>query len=508
MAETARVAVADRSPADVRVDALVVPVLDGPAPGPGLREVAEALGTDLLRMLRRRGWSGRGAEALAVPTQGRLAAETVILVGIGPRLPADPSAVRDAATTAARSLGGARTLATTVPQAGSDPRAAAEAFVEGLVLGGFRFDRYRRHPVAPSPDEPWRLSKTTLLMPREDRVEAVAGARRGEVLARAANWARDLVTTPAGDATPEALAEETRAMAERTGIRCRVWTHTRLSREGFGGVLGVGRGSSRTPRMVELEYGHRRGRPLALTGKGITYDSGGLVLKKPAELEWMKSDMAGAAAVLATFRAIAELGIDTRLVAALPFADNMTGSDAIHPGDVLTHRGGRTSEVVDTDSEGRLVVADALAYLCERNPAAVVDVATLTDAGGLGDGLWAVLGTDPVLVGELLEAGRAAGDPGWELPLPDAYVDLLRSAVADIRNAPSEGADTTVMAALYLRAFVGDVPWAHLDVGSTAWMERETDRWPKGATGSPTRTLIRWIAARAASDGAENPASG
>jgi leucyl aminopeptidase len=232
------------------------------------------------------------------------------------------------------------------------------------------------------------------------------------------------------------------------------------------------------------------------------------VLKKPAELEWMKADMAGAAAILATLRAVAELGIDTKVVAALPFADNMTGSDAIHPGDVLTHRGGRTSEVVDTDSEGRLVLADALAYLCERDPAVVVDVATLTDAGGLGDGLWAALGTDRALVGELLEAGRAAGDPGWELPLPEEYLDLLRSPVADIRNTPREGADTTVMAALYLRPFVGDVPWAHLDVGSTAWMERETDRWPRGATGSPTRALVRWIESRATSGGPGNPASG
>lgn len=492
----------------MRVDALVLPVAGGSALGPGVREVSEALGTDLGRVLRRRGWAGRPSESLTVPTAGRLPAESVILVGIGPDIPAGPGEIRDAAITAARSLAGARTLATTVPQAGEDPRAAAEAFVEGLELGGFRFDRYRQRPITASPDSPWRLSSVTLLVPRRDRAEVVAGARRGQVLAQATNWARELVTTPAGDATPEALAEEARAMAERAGIRCRVWAPARLSREGFGGVLGVGRGSSRTPRMVELEYGGGRGRPLAFTGKGITYDSGGLVLKKPAELEWMKADMAGAAAILATLRAVAELGIDTKVVAALPFADNMTGSDAIHPGDVLTHRGGRTSEVVDTDSEGRLVLADALAYLCERDPAVVVDVATLTDAGGLGDGLWAALGTDRALVGELLEAGRAAGDPGWELPLPEEYLDLLRSPVADIRNTPREGADTTVMAALYLRPFVGDVPWAHLDVGSTAWMERETDRWPRGATGSPTRALVRWIESRATSGGPGNPASG
>jgi leucyl aminopeptidase len=491
------VQVADRAPEGVRADALVLPAAAGPAPGPGVREVSDALGMDLGKMLRRREWTGRTSETLVVPTTGRIPADSVILVGVGAGSPVSPGAIRDAAITVARSLGGAKTVATTVPQAGDDVRAAAEAFVEGLELGGFRFDRYHAHPVTASPDSPWRLSTLTLLMPRKDRAAAADGARRGQVLAGAANWARELVTTPAGDATPEALAEEARAMADQAGITCRVWTPARLAREGFGGVLGVGRGSSRTPRMVELAYGSGRGRPLALTGKGITYDSGGLVLKKLAELEWMKADMAGAAAVLATFRAVAELGIDTKLIAALPFADNMTGSDAIHPGDVLTHRGGRTSEVVDTDCEGRLVLADVLAYLCEKHPAAVVDAATLTDAGGLGDGLWAVLGTDRALVDELLEAGRQAGDPGWELPLPEEYLDLLRSSVADIRNAPKEGADTTVMAALYLRPFVGDVPWAHLDIGSTAWFERDTDRWPRGATGSPTRTLIRWIESRA-----------
>lgn len=498
MAEGVRFEVADRSPAAVAVDALVLPCAEGPRPGPGVAKVSEALGQDLTAVLRRRGFRGRGGEAVAVPTLGSLPARTLVFVGLGPAGQAGSSAVRDAAVAAARQVGGARTLATTLARAGEDVGAAAEAFAEGLELGGYRFERAGHDPVAPDDVPAFSVRRATLLVDRAAAAAARAGAARGRVLGRAANWARDMVNTPAGDATPEALAEEARAMAGAHGVRCRVWSPAGLSRGGFGGILGVGRGSASEPRMVELEYGEGRQSPLALTGKGITYDSGGLVLKRPAELEWMKSDMAGGAAVLGTIRAAAELELPVRLRAVVPFADNMPGGRAIRPGDVLTHRGGRTSEVVDTDCEGRLVLADTLAYLAESRPAAIVDAATLTDAGGLGDGLWAVLGTDPSLVSELLAAGRAAGDPGWELPLWEDYLDLLRSPVADIRNSPTEGPDSTVMAALYLRPFVGGVPWAHLDIGTTAWMERETGRWPKGATGSPVRVLTRWVAARAA----------
>ena len=502
MADGPRVEVVDRGPSQARADVLALPFREGPKPGAGVADVARALRVDLTATLRRRGWRGRAGDVLSIPTLGRLPAETVVVVGMGEPGDRSARAVRDAAVTVARSLEGARSVATTIPQEGDDPGEAAEAFVEGLELGGYRFDRYRRQPLVPDDLAPWRLARLTLLMPGADRAAARAGAARGGVLARAANWARDLVNTPSGDATPDAMAEEARSMAAALGIRSRVWKPARIEREGFGGVLGVGRGSSREPRVVELEYGAGGdARPLALTGKGITFDSGGLALKELDELEWMKSDMAGAAAVMAAFRAAAELGVEANLIAALPFADNMTGANALHPGDVLTHRGGRTSEVVDPDCEGRLVLADTLAFLCERRPAAIVDAATLTDAGGLGDGLWAVLGTDGDLVGELLDAGEAAGDPGWELPLTEDYNDLLRSSVADIRNAPTEGADTTGIAALYLRAFVGDVAWAHIDIGSTAWMERETSRWPKGATGSPARVFARWIAARA--DGSE-----
>jgi leucyl aminopeptidase len=209
--------------------------------------------------------------------------------------------------------------------------------------------------------------------------------------------------------------------------------------------------------------------------------------------------MAGGAAVAAAVIAAAQLALPVPAVAVVPLAENMPGGGALRPGDVLTHRGGRTSEVMDTDSEGRLVVADALGYLTERSPAALIDVATLTDAAGLGPALWAAAGTGQELMAEVLRAGEAAGEPGWPLPLPDAYRELLASAAADLRNTPVHGADSTVMAAMFLREFTAGIPWVHIDNGSTAWLEHSTGLWPEGATGSPVRALLRFLEARAVS---------
>jgi len=321
-----------------------------------------------------------------------------------------------------------------------------------------------------------------------------AGLSRGERIGELTNWVRDLVTTPAGDASPAILADEARRLASACGLTCTVLAADELARGGFGGILGVGQGSANEPRLVELSYRGGGDAPvIGLTGKGITFDSGGLSLKINSEIEWMKADMAGAATIMAVMRGAAELGLPVNLDAALPFAENMPGGHALRPGDVITHRSGRTSEVMNTDSEGRLVVADTLAYLAERHPAALIDVATLTDAGGLGGGLFAAMGNDDALVTELLAAAGDAGDPGWALPLPPAYRRYLESPVADIRNTPKGVPETSIIAGLYLSAFTGGVPWVHIDNGSVAYLEEPTDCWPEGATGSPTRAILRWL---------------
>jgi leucyl aminopeptidase len=253
--------------------------------------------------------------------------------------------------------------------------------------------------------------------------------------------------------------------------------------------------------MVELTYrgAGARTKPIAITGKGITFDSGGLDLKKPDEMSWMRSDMAGGAAALAAVRATAELGLKVNLHAAIPFAENMPGPNALRPGDVVHHRGGRTSEVVDTDAEGRVLLADALAYLCEQRPSVIIDSATLTDASGLGPDLWASMGTDAGAVAELVSAGRDVGDAGWEIPLWSRYRPVIDSHIADVKNQGDHGQDSAMLAGLFLQDFVADgVAWVHVDSGSSAWAEHDNPPWPEGATGSPTRAFVRFIERAAA----------
>ena len=483
--------------------------------------MSAALGIDLIELLHEPAgtspaFGGQPGDTFTTLSLGRLPAAQVLLIGLGERAGVGPQAIRQAAMMTAGMMHAVGTIAVVLPVTASaaGPQAAladqashpaatawsaaASAFAEGLLLGGYRFGRYKRYPLGDPPRGAPALNRVTVLAGAAggpaDLDAVLAGLAHGERLGRVTNWARDLVSTPAGDATPADLADEARRLAADCGLACSVLDAAGLARGGFGGILGVGQGSRHEPRLVELSYRGDEDAPvIALTGKGVTFDSGGLSLKRTSEIEWMKSDMAGAATVMAVLRAAAELQLPVNLDAALPFAENMPGGSALRPGDVITHRGGRTSEVLDTDCEGRLLVADTVAYLAERAPAALVDVATLTDAAGLGDGLFAVLGNDQALIDALLTAGTEAGDPGWQLPLPPAYLRYLESAVADIRNLPRDAPDSTVLAGLYLSAFAGGVPWAHIDNGSTAYLEWATDCWPAGATGSPTRALLRWI---------------
>src|SRR5215472_11510980 len=484
-------------------DLLAVPIFEGPRgpePGPGAAEAARVIGADLASLLDRQGFGGRPGEAatFGVPGGGP---RLLVAVGAGPAGQASVSVARDAAQWVAALAAGSARVATTLGLIGPDRAASVRAAAEGFLLGSYRVPRTGGRPVAgPQPDPPVAL---TLLAGDDGGDRAPADLRdalaRGIVTGQMTGWVRDLVHAPAGVATPEMLAETIAARAAEHGAAARIWTAGELAREGFGGVVGVGQGSRNQPRLVEVTHAGPGGRQWAFAGKGITFDSGGLNLKRdPGEISWMRSDMAGGAAVAAAVIAAARLALPVPAVAVVPLAENMPGGGALRPGDVLTHRGGRTSEVMDTDSEGRLVVADALGYLAERSPAALIDVATLTDAAGLGPELWAAMGTDLELMAGLLRAGEAAGEPGWQLPLPGAYRELLSSPAADVRNTPARGPDTTVMAAMFLREFTGGIPCAHIDNGSTAWLEYGTGLWPEGATGSPARALLRFLEARAA----------
>ncbi len=489
------------APSALRADVLILPVTTGPEAGPGVKEVEKALGISLLDTLRENNVTGKKHEFFSFPTYGKLPVKTVLVIGLGDRNELSADAVRRAAGHTAKWAAKYRSIATTLPQAagraGTDE--AVQAFVEGVLLGAYRFHQYKTNK-----DEDYRLDRVTIVGgSRWDAREVRKAIERGQIYAEASAWARDLVNTPAGDATPDFLGREAQRMAKQVGLTCKVWTKADLEKGGFGGVLGVGQGSVNAPRLIELGYqGNGKDAPIAISGKGITFDSGGLSIKDAKQMEWMKADMGGAAAALAAMRAIAQLKPKVNVIAAIPSAENLPGGSAMKPGDVVRHRGGKTSEVLNTDAEGRLVLADALAYLVEQKPRVILDAATLTGAAmvALGVDMWAVIGNDHGLIRDVLEAGQEVGEPGWELPLWRQYKRHIESNVADVKNIGNRWAGA-ITAALFLAEFVGDTPWAHLDVAGTAYSESAGDYWPKGGTGSPARTFIRFVENQAAASG-------
>jgi leucyl aminopeptidase len=482
---------------EARGEVLVLPLYEGSEPGPGVREAGRALGVDLAATAKENGVTGKRGESVFVPGLGKMRVKTLMLLGLGAKKDLAPDSLRRAMGRAAGKIGGFKSVATTLPQALRGSADAVGATIEGVLLGSYRFSRYK----SGGDDTPALKTFTILESARTDSRRSKRAIEQAEIVSEAVSWSRDLINTPAGDATPESLAREAERMAKSSGLRCRIWNKQDLAKGGFGGILGVGQGSERPPRLIELAY---RGTaaskaPIALSGKGITFDSGGLSIKDAKNMEWMKADMAGAAAMLGAMRAIGRLKPRVNVIAAIPCAENMPSGSAIRPGDVLKHRGGRTSEVLNTDAEGRLVLADALARLAERKPAAIIDAATLTGACmvALGDGLYGVLGNDPELVDDILSAGEASGEPGWELPLWAGYRSQLDSSIADIKNIGSRYGGA-ITAGLFLQEFVGETPWVHLDVAGTAFAESQGDYWPRGGTGSPARTVVRYVLSKAA----------
>jgi leucyl aminopeptidase len=466
----------------------VLPGDDGPLLGPGADEAGALLGVDLLGALEAVRASGRTGEVTTVPV-GHDAVGVVLLLGVGDQGVTD---LRRAGATLARATKDRGRVATTVPAIA--PEGGLPAFVVGATLGSFGFhwrsDGPRERPVehvvlAGLPDDP-ALPGTV--------ARAVAEGRAG--------WrARLLATVPANLKNPPWLAAEAERVAADTGLDVTVWDEHRLADEGFGGILAVGAASATPPRLVRLDYTPRRaGRrtpTVVLVGKGITFDTGGLSIKPAEGMRTMKRDMTGAGVVLATMAALADVGCPVRVVGLLPAAENAISGSAVRPGDVVRHYGGRTSEVNNTDAEGRLVLADAMAYaVAEVAPDALVDVATLTGAMkvALGQGTGGFFANDEALAAAIADAGRRSGELLWRMPLAADYEEKLASKVADADNAP--GGPGAITAALFLQHFAGDVPWAHLDVASVGDAPEERYEWTTGPTGFGARALLAWLGSR------------
>jgi leucyl aminopeptidase len=412
----------------------------------------------------------------------------IVVVGLGKREQLDAERLRVAAALVAKEAGRleAGSLAWALPESGDDA-AAAEAIVTGTILGAYRFDRFRSEADEDAPKP--RLESLTLLAGAE-LADAAAAAR---IYAEAQNRARDLQSTPANFATPSALAEraeEIAAGAER--VSAELLGPERLAELGMGGLLAVSQGGPVEPRMIVLRYaGGGAGPTLGLVGKGVTFDTGGISLKPGAGMAEMKMDMSGAAAVLETVAAVAELGLAVNLLAVIPSTENMPSGTAIKPGDVITQFNGKTVEVNNTDAEGRLILADALSYAVELGAERLVDIATLTGAVtiALGSTYAAVIANDDELAAELLAAGERSGELTWRLPLHPEYKKLMKGTVGDLSNLASQRKAGTITAASFLEEFVGETPWAHVDIAGTAW-DVGRAYTGKGANGFGVRLLV------------------
>lgn len=479
-------------PLALPADALVVAVYeDDPQLAPAAAALDHALGDRLQTLLDAKIFEPTLAETFPlVLEKGR----RVVAVGMGKHAELKADHFRQAAGAGARA---ARDLkAKDVALAGfsfDDERAMAQALVEGAMLGLYQFTECKGAGTEKPPE---KVDRLTLVVPKLTAA-VKAGVADAQLIAPAVMWARDLSNMPGDRLYPQTLAQEARQMAEARGMKCQVLGRKELEKQGFGFILGVGKGAEVEPQLIVVEYGGgKKGeKPVALIGKGVTFDAGGLCIKPAEGMDEMKTDMAGAAAVLGAIRALADLRAPVNIVALVPSVENMPGSSAYHPGDILTSYNGLTLEVKDTDAEGRLILSDALAYADKHyDPEVSLDLATLTGSimialGHLATGLFT---KDTALCDKIVAASEASAERVWPMPMWDEYEELVESDVADLKNADKRRGDA-IAAAKLLAHFAGDRPWAHLDIAGPAWITEERAYEAKYATGHGVRLLVQLL---------------
>ncbi|MFE7274296.1 leucyl aminopeptidase [Streptomyces sp. NPDC057623] len=498
----------------LRADAIVIGVAKGSGPkptgpvvAPGAEAVDKAYDGKLAGVLETLGASGAEGEVTKLPAPAGFKAPLVVAVGLGtaPEKDAeyDGEVLRKAAGVAARALAGSKKAAFALPLGDAGDIGAV---AEGVLLGAYSFDTYKDNGknVQAKKNGKAPLAEAALLGGKPRDKEHKAAVERASAVVEELNRARDLVNTPPNDLTPESFAAIATAAGKEHGIKVQVLDEKALTKGGYGGILGVGSGSAAAPRLVKLSYTHSKAdKHLALVGKGITYDSGGISLKPAGHNETMKCDMSGAAAVFAAVVAAARLGLQVNITGWLALAENMPSGSAVRPGDVLRMYSGKSVEVLNTDAEGRLVLADALWAASQEKPDAIVDVATLTGAMvlALGNRTFAVMGNDDAFRSAIVEAAEEVGEASWPMPLPEHLRKGMDSPTADIANM-GERMGGGLVAGLFLREFVGEgITWAHLDIAGPAFNEGGPFGYtPKGGTGSAVRTLVRLAELTAAGD--------
>jgi leucyl aminopeptidase len=484
--------------AEHATEAAVVTLFEGETGLAGVAALLDERSGGLIGEVIRLGdFTGRKNEIAVLYVPGGLPAKRILVVGLGKRLDFSAERLRGVFAGAAKQV---RSL--NIPEFSACLNIAntdlplermVETVVEGVILGLYRFLPFKTVDLEREAD----VTGFTILEQDNAAYKVIrTAAKTAEIVASAANFARDIVSTPSNEMTPTDLANEARESAKGKNIRCTVLDAGQMKDLGMNALLGVARGSHEPPQLIILEYrGGKKSSPfVALVGKGITFDSGGISIKPSDKMDQMKTDMAGGAAVIAAVRAAAELGLPVNLVGIVPATENLPGGKAYKPGDILKSLSGRTIEVVTTDAEGRLILADALTYAGRYKPAVIIDLATLTGACivALGDHTIGMMGTDEDLKRQIREAADDTGEKVWELPLWEEYHELIKGDAADYKNSGGR-AGGAITAAAFLSKFTGGYPWVHLDIAGPAWYAKDKPYIPKGASGVGVRLLVQFL---------------
>jgi len=487
----------------VDADMIVVNLFEGAdRPGGAAGAVDAAVGGAVAAALRGKDFDGKLGESYFLRPARGVSAPRVLVVGLGKKEKFTPDVARQAALAVLKAAKRMKlsTVASIVHGAGIggiSPETAARFSALGAALSAFEYDRFKE-------EKGHRLSRFVFVERDAKALPAVrAGVSYGAKLGEAINWGRALVATPPADLRPDDLARAARKVGAgldpraAARIRVRVLGARELAALSAGGILAVGKGSQAPPRLIAAEYrgGPAGGKWTALIGKGVTFDTGGISLKKWEGMEKMKYDMAGAAAMLSAVRACAALGVRRNVAAVVPAVENMPSGSAYRPGDVLRMMSGKTVEILSTDAEGRLILADAMTYALRKyRPEAMVDAATLTGACvvALGSVNIGMMGNDEALVARMKAASEASGEKAWELPLHEEYFEQIKSDVGELKNigGPEAG---TITAGCFLKEFAGDTPWVHFDIAGTAWIEKEKRGYAPGPSGAPVRLLAEFL---------------
>ena len=482
----------------IDAQALAVAVFKGEKTDEGFLKALDAAAGGLISsVIKTEEFAAKTGEIAYFHLPGKgLKAGRLLLIGCGERDAYKAAQITQMAGTASRFLRSknARSIAI-APRADGDTEKIAQTAMVGATMALFDPDKYRT-----SDKEERTLTRVTVVIEGGDKKAVQQGAERGRIIGEAANFTRELANEPGGYLTPTILAQRAQKVAKQFGLTIDVLDQRRMEKLGMGSLLGVSRGSDEPPRLIVMKYepgrGNRRKQNglLALVGKGITFDSGGISLKPGENMELMKYDMSGAATVIGAMQAIAQLKPSIPVLGVAPCSENLPSGKATKPGDVLTAMTGKTIEVINTDAEGRLVLADAIAYARKLGATQIIDMATLTGAVSiaLGDVNTAILGTDQTLIDQVIAAGREVGEKFWQLPLDDEYTKQIKSDIADIKNIGGKKAGT-ITAAAFLKEFADDTSWAHLDIAGTAWADTAQPYRSKGPTGVAVRTLVEFI---------------